>query len=123
MKKFFLIALALFGGTVWAEWLLAGETDEGNLYIDTLSVRRDGSMRQVWELTDLRQRDEGGELSRRTLVQYDCARDRTKVLSTSTYSEPMTAGITLVSVAREGLWKEVPPGTAYAKAFIIVCAQ
>ena len=100
-----------------------GETDEGSFYIDTASVLRDGHVRQVWELTDLKQRDEGGELSRRTRVQYDCKRGRTQVLAISTHWEPMAAGATLLSVAREGLWKEVPPETAYAAAFKLLCAQ
>ncbi len=123
MKKKFLLALTLLACTAWADWLKVGETDEGNFYIDPASVRRDGHLRQVWELTDLTRRDEGGELSRRTRVEYDCKIGRTKVLSISTHWEPMAAGSTLVSVAREGLWKEVPPGTAYDAAFKMLCAQ
>ena len=123
MKTIFLAALILLGSSAQADWAKMGETDEGSFYIDTASVLRDGHVRQVWELTDLKQRDEGGELSRRTRVQYDCKRGRTQVLSISTHWEPMAAGATLLSVAREGLWKEVPPETAYAAAFKLLCAQ
>ena len=123
MKTIFLAALILLASSAQADWAKMGETDEGSFYIDTASVLRDGHVRQVWELTDLKQRDEGGELSRRTRVQYDCNRGRTQVLSISTHWEPMAAGATLLSVAREGLWKEVPPETAYAAAFKLLCAQ
>ena len=123
MKTIFLATLILLGSSAQAGWAKMGETDEGSFYIDTASVLRDGHVRQVWELTDLKQRDEGGEMSRRTLVQYDCKRGRTQVLSISTHWEPMAAGATLLSVAREGLWKEVPPETAYAAAFKLLCAQ
>ena len=123
MKKSFLVALIVVANSAWADWAKMGYTDEGSFYIDTASVLRDGHLRQVWELTDLKQRDEGGELSRRTRVQYDCKLGRTQVLSISTYWEPMAAGKTLLSVAREGLWKEVPPETAYATAFKLLCAQ
>ena len=123
MKKSFLVALILLASSAQADWAKMGETDEGSFYIDTASVLRDGHVRQVWELTDLKQRDEGGEMSRRTRVQYDCKRGRTQVLSISTHWEPMAAGATLLSVAREGLWKEVPPETAYAAAFKLLCAQ
>ncbi len=123
MKKILLIALALLASTAWADWVPMGETDEGSFYIDPVSVLRNGHLRQVLELTDLRQRDEGGEMSRRTRVEYDCALGRTKVLSISTHQDPMAAGKTLVSVAREGLWKEVPPGTAYAVAFQKMCTH
>ena len=123
MKTIFLAALILLASSAQADWAKMGETDEGSFYIDTASVLRDGHVRQVWELTDLKQRDEGGEMSRRIRVQYDCQRGRTQVLSISTHSEPMAAGATLLSVAREGLWKEVPPETAYAAAFKLLCAQ
>ena len=123
MKKAFLVALTVLACNAWADWVKMGETDEGSFYIDPASALRDGQLRQVWELTDLTQRDEGGELSRRTRVQYDCKLGRTQVLSISTHWEPMAAGETLLSVAREGLWKEVPPETAYAAAFKLVCAQ
>ena len=123
MKTIFLAALILLASSAQADWAKMGETDEGSFYIDTASVLRDGHVRQVWELTDLKQRDEGGELSRRTRVQYDCKRGRTQVLSISTHWGPMAAGATLLSVAREGLWKDVPPETAYAAAFKLLCAQ
>ena len=123
MKTIFLATLILLGSSAHADWAKMGETDEGSFYIEPASVLRDGHLRQVWELTDLKQRDEGGELSRRTRVQYDCKLSRTQVLSISTYWEPMAAGKTLLSVAREGLWKEVPPATAYAAAFKLLCAQ
>ena len=123
MKTIFLATLILLGSSAQAGWAKMGDTDEGSFYIDTASVLRDGHVRQVWELTDLKQRDEGGEMSRRTRVQYDCKRGRTQVLSISTHWEPMAAGATLLSVAREGLWKEVPPETAYAAAFKLLCAQ
>ena len=123
MKKPFLVMLTLLASSAWADWAKMGETDEGSFYIDTASMLREGHLRRVWELTDLKQRDEGGELSRRIRVQYDCKRGRTQVLSISTHWEPMAAGATLLSVAREGLWKEVPPETAYSAAFKLLCAQ
>jgi hypothetical protein len=123
MKKLALAVLILLSSNAWAQWVQVGETDEGNFYIEPSTVRRDGHLRQVWELTDLKRRDEGGELSRRTRVQYDCKRGQTQVLSISTHWEPMAGGATLLSVVREGHWKEVPPDTAYAKAFKIVCAE
>jgi len=123
LKKLTFAALILLAASASADWAKMGDNDEGSFYIDPASVQREGHLRQVWELTDLKQRDEGGEMSRRTQVEYDCSLGRTKVLSISTYWEPMAAGKTLLSVAREGLWKDVPPGTAYETSFKIVCAK
>jgi len=122
MKKLFLLSLTLLATAAQADWVKVGETDEGSFHIDPVAVQVDGPMRKVWELLDLNRRDEGGEMSRRIHVAYDCRRGRTKVLSLSTYWEPMAAGEKLFLVEREGLWKEVPPETAYAAAFKLVCA-
>jgi len=123
MKILSLVVLALLASSAWAEWVKVGETDEGSLFIDAASVLRDGQTRQLAELMDLKQRDEGGELSRRIRVQYDCAVGRTQVLSISTHEEAMATGKVLLSVVREGLWKEVPPGTAYETSFKMLCAK
>jgi len=123
MKKVLLQALTVLAGSAWAEWVKMGETDEGSLYIHATSVLQDGQLRQVLELMDLKQRDEGGELSRQMRVRYDCALGRTKVLSISTHVDAMATGKALVAVAREGLWKEVPPGTAYETSFKLLCAK
>ena len=122
-KQITLFALALLANSAQAGWVKMGETDEGSLYIDPLTIERDGNVRQVWELMDLKQRDEGGELSRRLKVQYNCALRQTQVLSISTHWEPMAAGGTLLSVVRAGLWKEVPRGTAYETGLNQVCGE
>jgi hypothetical protein len=123
MKKAFLLFLITLGTAAHADWVKMGETDEGTFYIDTATVIRTGTRREVWELTDLKERDEGSELSRRSRVAYDCDRGLTRVLSLSTYLEPMATGKALVSVEREGLWKEVPASTAYEASFKAVCAK
>jgi hypothetical protein len=123
IRKIFLLVLTLVVSSARAEWVKLGETDEGSLYIEADSVLRDRHFRQVIELIDLKQRDEDGELSRRTRVEYDCALGRTKVLSISTHGEAMATGKALVAVNREGLWKDVPPGTAYEEGFRMVCAK
>jgi len=122
MREFILVILTLLATAAQADWVKVGETDEGSFHIDPDTIQADGPMRKVWELLDLNRRDEGGEMSRRLQLSYDCAQGRTKVLSLSTYWEPMAAGPTLFSVEREGLWKEVPQGTAYATAFKMVCS-
>jgi hypothetical protein len=125
LKKILLLPLWLitFATTAHAEWVRMGETDEGTFYIDTATILRAGARHEVWELTDLKERDEGNELSRRSRVAYDCERRLTRVLSLATYAEPMAIGKALLSVEREGLWKEVPSGTAFETSFKTVCAR
>ena len=87
-----------------AGWVEMGQADEGTFYVDPAAILQAGSSRLVWELTDLKERDEGSELSRRSRVAYDCKHGLTRVLSLETYREPMATGKTILSVEREGLW-------------------
>jgi hypothetical protein len=118
-----LLALLILASSSHAGWVEMGKTDEGTFYIDPVTVLQAGSSRLVWELTDLKERDEGSELSRRSRVAYDCKHGLTRVLSLETYREPMATGKTIFSVEREGLWKEVPARTAYETGFKTVCAN
>lgn len=122
MKIIFLIALTLLANAARADWVKMGEIGEGSLYMDPVTVVRDGPIHKVWELIDLDAREEEGALSRRLQVAYDCSKGRTKVLSISVHEDSMAGGRKLLSVEHEGHWKEVPPGTAYAAAFKKVCA-
>ena len=118
-----LLSLLMLAGTSHAGWVEMGQTDEGTFYIDLTTILQVGSSRLVWELTDLKEPDEGSELSRRSRVAYDCKHGLTRVLSLETFREPMATGKTIFSVEREGLWKEVPISTAYATGFKTVCAN
>lgn len=118
-----LVLLVMLAGSSHAAWVQMGQTDEGTFYIDPTTVLQAGSSRLVWELTDLKERDEGSELSRRSRVAYDCKHGLTRVLSLETYRERMATGKIIFSVEREGLWKEVPVSTAYETSFKTVCAN
>ncbi len=125
MKRLYLqlLSLLMLASSSYAGWVEMGQTDEGTFYIDSVTIVQAGSSRLVWELTDLKEHDEGSELSRRSRVAYDCEHGLTRVLSLETYREPMAMGKTTFSVEREGLWKEVPASTAYEAGFKTVCAN
>jgi hypothetical protein len=124
MKKLCLqlLFLLVLASGARADWVEMGQTDEGTFYIDTATIIHAGPNREVWELTDLKERDEGSELSRRSRVAYDCKQGLTRVLALETYLDPMATGRAVVSVERAGLWKEVPASTAYETGFKTVCA-
>ena len=118
-----LLSLLMLASSSHAGWVEMGQTDEGTFYVDPAAVLQADSSHLVWELTDLKERDEGSELSRRSRVAYDCKHGLTRVLSLETYREPMATGKTILSVKREGLWKKVPVSTAYETAFKFICAN
>jgi len=113
----------MLAGSAWAEWVLYSETDTSTFYYDPATIRKDGNMRRVWELSDLRKRHKDGEISRRYRAEYDCKNERTRILSFSLHSEPMAGGEVLKNFGEDKEWGEIPPGTVINTILKIVCAK
>ncbi len=94
-------------------------------YIDPTTVRKNGSMRLVWGLTNLAVRDKDGELSLRSRYEYDCIKERWRTISFSTHSGPDASGVVLMNSSLNDTfpWRDVPPGTVSSAKFEYVCAR
>ena len=123
MKKLFLIGLMMLASSAWAEWVFYSETDTSTFYYDPATIKKDGHIRRVWELNNLRKRHKDGEMSRRYRTEYDCKQERMKFLGLSEHSEPMAGGEVLKTLGEDKEWRAVPPGTPVEITFKIVCAK
>jgi hypothetical protein len=123
MKKLFLVCLMMLAGSAWAKWLMYFEDKTITYYYDPATIRKDGNMRLVWRVQELKQRTADGEKSRRMRIEYDCKEERYKILSASTHSEPMAEGKALYAENRDNIWKVIPPASASEAMFKIVCAK
>jgi hypothetical protein len=123
MKKLFLICLMMLAGSAWAEWVKYADTDESSFYFDPATFRKDGNMRRVWLLQDLRKRHKDGEMSRRYRAEYDCKNERWRILTISEHSEPMAGGSAMRSQSDEDSWTDIAPGTVTDTMLKIVCAK
>ena len=124
MKKLFLVCLMMLAGSAWAEWVMYAnsENEEATHYFDPATIRKDGNMRRVWTVSNLRERNIDGAMSYRMRNEYDCKRERHRLLAVSTHSEPMADGKVLIT-AGEYEWEEVAPGTISDKILNLVCAK
>jgi len=122
-KTLLLSLLLLATGSAWAGWEGVSTSASSHLYIDRATLRKDGNLRRMWSLQDLKQRDEGGVMSFRARYEYDCKNERNRILSMSTHSEPMAGGKTLFIGGEHVKWSEIPPGSAIGIALEIACAQ
>jgi len=109
-----MLALCLLGpATAWAKWSFL--TEIGNemsfLFVDPLSIRKDGDIRQASELVDLKMRGGSGEASVVSLVLYDCKEQRFRTLSVSTYSGPRATGQVVGTSTRPDEWVYPPSGS------------
>ena len=123
MKKLFLVCLMMLASSAWAEWVMYDEKKEVTLYFDPATIRKDGNLRRVWELQDLRKRGRVGEMSRRMRIEYDCKQERSRFLGISGHSKSMADGEILETGGEDNVWQAIPPGTSLETIFNIVCAK
>ena len=61
MKKLFLLGLlTMLAGSAWADWVRAAESNKTTLYFDPATIRKDGNIRTVLILRDIKQREPSG---------------------------------------------------------------
>lgn len=123
MKKFFFFCCLFASTAVSAQWVNVGEGDGNNFYIDPNTIRRDGDLRKVWGVQDLKLRDRDGELSRRYREEYNCKEARKRFLSATTHSDSMASGNILVSTTEPSPWSEIRPNTLADEILKKVCAE
>lgn len=124
VAKGLLFALLLATSSAWALWINMGETDTGIFYVDPVSILKNGNLRKVWVITDLKERDPDGHISTRVRYEFDCKGEVYRYLALSTHSEPMAAGKTIApDRVSSPAWNEIPPGTFVASILSIVCAM
>ena len=123
MKKLFLVSLMMLAGSAWAEWVMYSQRESVTYYYDSATIRKDGNMRRVWVLYDLRERYKEAEMSYRTQYEFDCKQERVRFLAASAHSEPMAGGKTLYSSGEENNWRAIAPGTIAETILKIVCAK
>ncbi len=121
MKKLLLVSLMMLASSAWAEWVFYAESDTGTSYYDPATIRKDGNMRRVWELQDLRKRHNDGEMSRRIRVEYDCKQERMRYLGHSEHSETMAGGKVLKIAGESTDWIGIAPGTVVERMLNLVC--
>jgi hypothetical protein len=122
MKKLFLVFVMLLSGSAWAEWVELNETEDTTFFYDPDTIRKDGNMRRVWRLQNLKQLNENGVMSRRIRVEYDCKQERFRILDLTSHSEPMARG-TIVFNDVSGEWTGIPPRTGAAIMLNLVCSN
>lgn len=122
--RMLLCLLALVAAPAYSEWVKMGVDEDGTVYIDPATIRKDGHLRRVWGMTDMRQRDPiGGEISRRALVEYDCKKLQVRVRSGTLHSEPMARGKGIVAVDVPDTWFSIAPNSIDVDILTNVCSR
>lgn len=108
-------------GPALADWFKVDESNQIIAYIDPTTIRKDGNLRRVWVIHDLKQPDENGALSFRARQEFDCKQERSRTLSLSTHRGQMAEGGILLSLNTIEEWADAPPKTIIETVLQAVC--
>jgi len=122
MRVVLALSLLLAAAPLRAEWLKVGETDMAVHYIDTATIRRDGTLARVWTVQDMKEAGAEGVRSIRALEEYDCAQARFRYLSLTAHSAPMAGGLVIAAHDLDDTWSARLPGAGPTAIEKIVCA-
>src|SRR5215831_8695194 len=113
----------------YAEWLdVGGKAEKGltvyTVYVDTDSISRKGDIVTLWALFDYMsiQSIVGGPwLSSKTRREYDCARERVRLLGYMTFTGNMGSGEAVFSNSDQSAWEPLAPESIDRKLWDIAC--
>lgn len=134
MKLLLLITLlVLSSGPAFAEWVAVGGDEQLGLtiYINPDTMSRNGNQVTMWILYDFKtlQTKEAGYsfLSAKVQREYDCAKERTRLLAITNYSDKMGSGkVVFNSNFDEQKWVPVAPlepGTIAEDLWKLACGK
>jgi hypothetical protein len=126
MKKLIFSLLIFISYSVYAEWVLVVESNDGEakIYVDPATIRREGTLLKYWTLTDLKVRNKFGDMSRRTREEIDCKKERYKRTSLTAFRDSMLGGvITGNHTNPDAEWIDIAPGTLDEAIMKYVCTK
>jgi hypothetical protein len=114
MKKLTILLFSiLISFSSYGEWTKVGENAIGDTtYIDTSTIKERNGYVYWWAMMDYLVPTEQGSLSSKTLTQNDCYMYRNKLLSFSSYKQPMGSGrVYLTTNPSNPEWVYTSPGS------------
>jgi hypothetical protein len=124
---FLITLLVLSSGPAYAEWVRAlnNQTDP-TLYVDSDTIRRNGTVVKWWELLDYKtvQTVAGiSFLSMKVLREYDCAGEQIRVLAMADFSGNMATGTVVFSDFAQSNWVPVQPESRGQTLWKFACGK
>ena len=128
MTRFIILVLTLFLTTseAYAEWVKTDEQDTFTYYADPDTIRRNGNLVKMWELSDYKtiQTVAGKSiLSFKVISEYDCAEEQIRILAEYGYSGQMGTGEIVFSHTKPDNWAPAMPGSMGQYKWAFACKK
>ena len=117
-------------GPLYAEWLnVGGKVEKGltvyTVYVDTDSIQRKDNIVALWALFDYMsiQSIVGGPwLSSKTRREYDCVKERVRLLGYMTFTGNMGSGEAVYSNSDQSAWEPLAPDSMDRTLWDVACS-
>ncbi len=127
----FFFRLALVGATMtllspasWAmSWTKLVETQTMTFYVNRNAIEREGDIRRIWEMQDLKAADPEGVVSRRYQNEYDCKEKMHRIGRMTSFSGHKLSGKPMFDVPDWGYWRKIPPDGVFVVSYVMLCVQ
>ncbi len=125
MKKFLALGACLLASSALAQtWEQYARTEVESRYFDPYRMVQMSGIAFIWDLHDLHaEGNEQGKVYRSVLypTEYNCRRERKRVLSVHKMAGKMGAGESVVEHTLVGHWVDVQPGTPDSRLMKAAC--
>jgi hypothetical protein len=94
------------------------------VYTDPDTIGLKGDVVTMWSLHDYKTLQTMGStsyLSYKVQIEYDCAEEKIRKLSSTFFSGNMGSGDVVYSVSKEGKWQRVEPGSLGQSEWEVAC--
>jgi len=126
-----IILLFLNSAPAYAEWVKVSEDDEAeknvyNVYVDPATIRRNSNLVKMRQFYDYKTVQTVGGIRFLTAEEqweFDCAEERSRVLTLKEFSGNMRSGTVVYSNTEVGKWQPVVPGTLGHKLWTVACSK
>lgn len=128
MKKLLLfLILVVVNNSVVAEWILISENDQLILYSNPVTIIKSGNMVRMIRLTNFKtaQRINGKSyLSTKRQDEYDCLKQRYRIIYVNAYTENMGEGKVVIRVINKpDDWKLISSGSQGEAVWSFACEE
>ena len=121
-----MLLLAAMSIGAMAEWEQIDENATFAAYVDPFTIRLNGSMSKMWSMNDYKKQQGKSSVKYRSmkiLYEYDCAGERSRMLTMSSYLGQMGGGQFVGSLDSPLEWGHVVPGTVGERVWKIACGK
>ena len=110
-----------------SQWVVANSNEAITIYADTGTIRREGKLAHMWDLTDMQTGKvlgaEKRSMSFKKEQEYDCEQYQARILYISWHSGNMGAGEIIGSDHNPGAWRPVMLGTILERLWRTACER